>query len=367
MKLRCAYWLAFALGAGCASDTQDRPNGAERVVDAPEQRGSVTLAILNANRIGGSYSYRGETLRFEGEALDSAYFVTLEVRGMILSATIDASGASDFDAFKRADGTDTAMTAEDRALVHALDSALTEISGEQASELPALAMFNHALALWSDYPSTIPLRRAYFARAERTSSAQNLCSRVNKPGQGEAFSPIWTWASHDCFKVKGLDTNDCGARSGGCAYGDDSSTVENVFMSMHPKGGYGDGRYYGDTASTFEAYEPDHDSNVEFGYGNCFGRCGADCGGSSQFTQACLDHDLCVTFGHWTWNPLSACDDEFIEAAIDYLAEPDCGGQLAIDYDWAGSPYDGKCSESWNSSNDGCDVGCQFVDGDCFR
>jgi len=362
-----AYGLAFATLVGCASAVEEGGAPGKVTVEAAEQQGLLTFDALEKNRVAGSYVYRGETLHFESEANEGIHYVTLDVRGMVLSATIDTSGASDLDGFKLADGSDTAMTVTDRALVHAFDSALADTYRNHAGESPALAMFGRALALWSDYPDTVPLRRVYFARAERRGSGQNLCGRVNRPGQGDGFSPIWSWASHDCTTIKGIFTTDCGPLSGGCAYGNDSSTVDNVFMSMHPHGGCADGRYYGTSATSFQCYEPDHDANIEFAYGNCFGRCGGDCGSSSQFTQACLDHDLCVTFGHWTYNPLSSCDDEFTEAAVDYLYQPDCGGEFQIDYNWAGPGHQGPCKPAWHKSNEGCDVGCQFVDPDCFR
>ena len=74
----------------------------------------------------------------------------------------------------------------------------------------------------------------------------------------------------------------------------------------------------------WQCYEPDHDPNVEFAYGECFGRCGAGCGdsGKGTYTYACLDHDSCVRFGHSLasfW-----CNDEFLATIDDYTFAPRC-------------------------------------------
>lgn len=81
-------------------------------------------------------------------------------------------------------------------------------------------------------------------------------------------------------------------------------------------------------------YEPDHDPNVEYAYGECFGRCGAGCGveygedsllgggDDMQYTQDCANHDSCVRFGHSQasfW-----CDDEFAFTVDDKLWAPNC-------------------------------------------
>jgi len=349
--------------SGCSSGGGESGSGEKEIVVAPEQQGLITFDSLEPKRVAGTYEYRDEKLRFESVERDQGYYVTLEVRGMVLSATLDSSGAFDLDGYTAADGTDTAMTAVDRALVHAFESSLTDVYRARASELPALDVFSRSLSLWSEYPDHVALRRTFLTRDVR-SVGTNLCNRVNKPGQGAGVAK-WSWASHDCFKIKGVFTTDCGPLTGGCAYGNDSSTVDNVFMSMHPGGSCSGSTYFGFTATSQLCWTPDHDNRAEFAYGDCFGRCGSGCGGSTQFTQACLDHDSCVRTGHNTAD--LGCDDEFAEAAIDYLAISNCGGEFHVDYNWAGSANEGHCPVSYQNTNDGCDVGCQFIDGDCFR
>jgi hypothetical protein len=74
----------------------------------------------------------------------------------------------------------------------------------------------------------------------------------------------------------------------------------------------------------WQCYEPDHDVNIEYAYGDCFGRCGAGCGnnGGGTYTYDCLDHDSCVRFGHSLasfW-----CNDEFATTLDDALFAPNC-------------------------------------------
>jgi len=353
---------------GCSSGGTEsggtEPEGGKAVVVAPEQEGVVTFETLEPKRVVGSYEYRGEKVTFESIAHEQGFDVTIGLRGMALSVTRDLSGSFELDGYKVADGSETAMTAVDRALVHSLESAITETYRAKAAENPALDMFSRSLSLWSDYPDTLSLRRTVLARQERT-SGENLCGRVNKPGQGAGYVPKYTWSSHDCFHLNGIFTTDCGPLTGGCAYGNDSSTFDHVFLSMHPGGSCSNGTYFGFTETSQLCWTPNHDSRAEWAHGNCFGRCGSGCGGSTQFSGACLDHDNCIRTGHSEADP--GCADEVTEALVDYLALSNCGGEFHVDYNWAGSSSEGHCPTSWQFSNDGCDVGCQFVDGDCFR
>jgi len=101
----------------------------------------------------------------------------------------------------------------------------------------------------------------------------------------------------------------------------DDRTTYYAYLSMHADGPCSDGTYFW-TGSSWSCYEPDHDPNVEYAYGGCFGRCGAGCGSGTQFTWDCADHDSCVRFGHSLasfW-----CDDEFTFTIDDALSAPNC-------------------------------------------
>lgn len=354
---------------GCSSGSAGgtEPEGGKAVVVAPEQQGVVTFDMMEPKHVTGTYEYRGQTVTFESVASDQGYDVTIGLRGMVLSVTRDTSGAFDLDGYNAADGSETSMTAVDRALVHSLESAITETFRAKAAQYPALDMFSRVLSLWSEYPNGMSLRRTVLARQVRSISGVSLCGRVNQPGQGSGFAPIYSWSSHSCFHINGWGfSTDCGLLTGGCAYGDNSSTTDNVFLSMHPGGGCSGSTYFGFTATSQLCWTPNHDSRANWGYGDCYGRCGSGCGGSTNFSQACLDHDTCVRYGHdEVTDP--GCWDELSEALVDDLALSDCGGNFTVNYNWAGSSYEGHCPTSWQYSNDGCDVGCQFIDGDCFR
>jgi hypothetical protein len=92
------------------------------------------------------------------------------------------------------------------------------------------------------------------------------------------------------------------------------------------------------------------------------------------FSQACLDHDMCVSFGHD--NLSMYCDDDFVNASWDYTWMSNCNdsgynvdfpaaGQLY--YNWSSRGNAPACPTGWNNTNDGCDANCQFIDYDCFR
>jgi hypothetical protein len=69
---------------------------------------------------------------------------------------------------------------------------------------------------------------------------------------------------------------------------DDPRTSYYAYLSMTPAGPCSDGTYFWKN-NNWQCYEPDHDSTVDYAYGNCFGRCGAGCGTSRQFTRDCAD------------------------------------------------------------------------------
>jgi hypothetical protein len=77
------------------------------------------------------------------------------------------------------------------------------------------------------------------------------------------------------------------------------------------------------SAGWYVGVEVDHDTRVEYSYGNCFGVCGAGCPGSYQYTVDCLNHDTCTRNGHVLAS--GYCDDQFTAASDDWASAPDCG------------------------------------------
>ena len=76
-------------------------------------------------------------------------------------------------------------------------------------------------------------------------------------------------------------------------------------------------------AGWWAGVEVNHDTNVEYAYGNCFGACGAGCPGSYQFTVDCVNHDSCVRNGHVMAS--GYCDDQYTSALDDWASAPNCG------------------------------------------
>ncbi len=366
ISARSSFALAAALlgvtigGSGCNESLDDEAlDGADKQAVVTEEAGAGLVELsVSESYAAGRYYHDDVELRFEAEILQDTSEVTLEVRGMILLLTIDRqTGAFDIDGFSADNGIDTQMTEEDRELLRALDLAVGALSAEDAQDSEAIDLLIRACTLFGDYSSSLPLQRSFYGRLDRSAS---MCGSVNKPGQGVG-TKHWASATHDCNDTAG----DC-SNWWGCSRWNDNSTTDYVLMSMHPDGGCSDDTYFGGSATSFSCHEPDHPGGTEYAYGGCFGRCGGGCGSGTQFTRACLDHDQCVRLGHSLasfW-----CNDEFADTGWDVVSAPNCSGvNLTIDYNWAGSGTENSCPTSWKDTNDGCDHGCQFVDGDCFR
>ena len=326
---------------------------AELVLDEGET-GDLDL-VASPTEVRGTFLHEDVRVRFETRVLRHSIETEITLRGMTLLSTVDReTGVFDVDGFASESGLDTQMTDEDRALLVALEAALSEEYEESGKDLPALDFLNRALTVWGGYSTTLPLQRVFYGRLDQSAS---LCGNVNRKG---AWG-IWTAGTHDCNSGAG----DC-SDWWGCDRWNDNSTTDYVFMSMHPAGGCADTTFFGENAGAFSCYEPSHPGNTEYGYGDCFGRCGAGCGSSTVFTADCLDHDQCVRLGHdmasfW-------CNDEFTGAAWDATWGSNCSGvTFTVAYNWAGTGYQGACPTSWNNTNDGCDHGCQFIDADCAR
>jgi hypothetical protein len=241
----------------------------------------------------GSAVVNGATLSFEAHQISAdATDLSYELGGLTFTYTVDkAGGVIETDGFATTTGADTQFGDADRAnmlgLAHALDTV-----GKNAS--PLLALTRQVASGAADWPDSVDARREQYAVADRDYTS--ICWAVNS----------YQWVTHDCW-----DYNDW----------DDPSTLEGAWLSMNAAGPCDDGTYFW-TGNQWVCYEPDHDPNIEYAYGNCFGRCGDGCGSSTQFTWDCADHDSCVRTGHDTasfW-----CDDEFTSTLDDWALAPNC-------------------------------------------
>lgn len=346
---RAKFWLlALVVATGCAAQTGDPGSSS----------GALTDMSYDESHAEVSFELNGDEALAIADVYADSMEMTLSMQGMVLLMTADrATGVFDVDGFAEENGEDTQLVESDLELLLAFEAALTEPYQQHAAESPALDFLNRAVTAWSAYSEVMPLTRLFHGRLDHSGS---LCGSVNKPGQGSG-TKRWVSGTHDCASTAG----DCSNWTG-CDRWDDNSTTSYIFMSMHPTGGCSDDTYFGGGSTSMSCHEPDHPGGTEYGYGACFGRCGGSCGGGTAFTRDCLDHDQCVRLGHAIasfW-----CDDELTGATWDAINAGNCGGvNFTVNYNWAGSSYENNCPTSWNGTNDGCDVGCQFVDGDCFR
>lgn len=259
----------------------------------------------------------GETTFTSDMANDQVLDMTIKVNGMMITATVDfATGVIETDGYTADTGANTQMTDEDRTSLLALEGALAKLDGELPTTLDKFRSF---VATWAEYPSTVDLQSVRLVAETR--SWTSLCYAKN------SYYP----ASHDC------DTG---------GWWIDATTLDDVYMNSTGNLGGPDGvAWYFPAAGSYQAcsgslycsrysvsvpgagwytgVEIDHDTRIEYSYGNCFGACGAGCPGTYQFTVDCVNHDQCVRNGHITSS--GYCDDQFTAASDDWANAPDCG------------------------------------------
>lgn len=297
--------LALALAACAESpDTQkpEAPAADELVVTATDKGVTGTL---------------GETTFKSEMATDDVLDIQVNVNGMVMTALVDfKSGVIEYDGYTAASGENTQMTDEDRAALVHLEAGLAQLQGELPFALDKLRSF---VATEAEHPTTVDLQDIRLVEENR--SWTSLCYAKN------SYYP----ASHDC------DTG---------GFWIDATTLDNVWLSSTGDLGGPDGvAWYFPSGGSFQAcsgslwcsrysasvpsagwytgVEVDHDTRVEYSYGNCFGVCGAGCPGSYQFTVDCVNHDQCVRNGHITSS--GYCDDQFTAASDDWMLAPNCG------------------------------------------
>jgi hypothetical protein len=297
-----ALVVALALAA-CAESPATQKTDADKLVIQGDDKS-----------ISGSY---GDTT-FSGDmATDSVLDMKVTFNGMVITALVDfGTGVIEYDGYTADTGANTQMTDDDRTTLLALEAALAQLKGEQPFLVEKLRAF---VASWAEHPTTVDLQDIRLVAENR--SWTSLCYAKN------SYYP----ASHDC------DTG---------GWWIDATTLDDVWLSStgdlggpdgvawyFPGGGsyqccsgtFSCSRYSCSVPSAgwYVGVEVDHDTRVEYSYGNCFGVCGAGCPGTYQFTVDCLNHDQCVRNGHITAS--GYCDDEFTAAADDWASAPDCG------------------------------------------
>lgn len=263
--------------AGCADEGSTGSVGSLTMDEAPDG-------------VSGLYEAADGDLQFTSQFVEEHVLdIVIEMNGMMVTALLDfESGVIEYDGYGVDTGDDTQMLDEDRALLLAFSHALDELGTEVPEHTAKLRDF---ASIWSEFPTSLEMQRVAIADMGRSV----VCLATNQ----------YHRATHDDWDYDRWD---------------DASTLDNVYVSSHGDlcNGAFDGSAFYSNAGGYDAwwcYEPDHKSNVEYGYGNCFGRCGGGCGGGDTFSRDCLDHDECVRTGHGVAS--SWCSDELASVADD--------------------------------------------------
>ncbi len=250
---------------------------------------ALTITTNTDGKLSGSFKFAADTLQFEvTRDADQVYSTTLKTRGLTLDATF-TKGAVSFDGFASEGGGDTQLTKDDRPVLVAFEKALhTELAQLVKDGNKEADLVTHVALSWADWPSSLKLTRRVLAEEGR--SWTSLCSKMY----------TWVTATHNCSSP---GFNNWQANS-------------SVYASIGNYGGAGaNTQYWNGNAYTTAAY--DH-ASWPWEYGDCYGRCGIDCGSSTTYTQDCVNHDSCVRNGHAVASLY--CDDEFSYTLDDALA-----------------------------------------------
>lgn len=272
--------------------------------------------VITGTDKGVTGSFGATTFKSE-MATDDVLDIQVHINGMVMTSLVDfKTGVIEYDGYTEANGENTQMTDEDRAEMVALEGALAKVKGTVPLVVDKLRGF---VATEAEHPTTVALQDIRFGAENR--SWTSLCYAKN------SYYP----ASHDC------DTG---------GFWIDATTLDDVWLSSTGDLGGPDGvAWYFPAGGSYQAcsgssycsrysvsvpsagwytgVEVDHDTRVEYSYGNCFGVCGAGCPGTYQFTVDCVNHDQCVRNGHITAS--GYCDDQFTAASDDWAYAPDCG------------------------------------------
>jgi hypothetical protein len=270
-------------GVGCAA-AEGSPS-----VSTQEgaQRDGLTLTTFEDGKLVGTYASATESVGFESVAQPNDVFeVTIKLHGLVLDGTIDvANHTSSLDGYAAANGGDTQLTEADRKVVEEFGKVIDARFGADAKGVGNV--LSRITSMWSQQSPTVTLNRRVMGEEGR--GWTSICGSV-----GQIYN-----ATHDCWSYDDWNSN----------------------SSQYAYVGYATGStYYWRNGWSTSSY--DH-ASWPYEYGDCFGRCGADCGGSTQYTVDCHNHDGCVRNGHSIaslW-----CDDEFASASDDWAFAPNCG------------------------------------------
>jgi hypothetical protein len=266
----------------------------------------LTLEEESGSARGSFIAESGEQVNFVSRFVDTNILeIVIDFNGMTISSLVDFdSGVIEYDGFTAETGEDTQIVDEDRVLLAALTDSLDLLGTEVSEPVDRLRAFVNR---WQEYPTSMEL--------------QGVALMAEDRGWSSICWAQWNYigTSHDC-------TEGCSWYKPWCSnsinsWWTDNTTLDYTYISMDGAGPCSDGTYFWN-GSYWQCFEPGHVTHIEYGYGNCFGRCGDGCGSSRQFTADCAYHDECVRVGHSTAS--ESCNDQFQSTADDWAEAPNC-------------------------------------------
>jgi hypothetical protein len=292
-----ALCLAACGGGAGRPDDAAAPPGNERSQDSA----GVLDLKATAQGVEGTYASGDDRISFQSAAVDGDIDLQVTLNGLVLDALLrPADGVSSLDGFAEANGASTQLVDQDRALLSGFYRALNRVS---KGELGAAGVsLRRAVGLWAEHPTTVDLKRVVMGDQGRGYTM--LCSYAKCGGAWTGTCSSYNWysyAKHDCD------------------HGGFSVVNNQQIAQLGDHSSCSGDEWYWNNA--WVCGEPDHWARP-YVIGNCFGRCGAGCGGDTQYTLDATNHDGCVRNGHALTSLY--CDDQFTAASDDELFAPDC-------------------------------------------
>ena len=273
--------LAILLGvAGCAGEPAQQP-------EASTVTESLQIKVGDA-LISGAFTHGDDVVKFSAvETEGSVFDTTVELHGLTLSSLVDlGKGTISLDGFVTANGANTTLGDDDRELIGSFRRALDAQVPVRSGPMNVVEVLRGQVGHWEEWPSTLSLTAITVIDKDR--SVTKLCGQIGS----------YVLASHDCNVCSGYNgQTNCQV----WAYIGDTGTSSTY--------------YYHNGTWTTQAYNHAVQPSE---YGDCYGRCGADCGSGHVYSQDCTNHDSCVRNGHSLGS--AYCDDELASCADDAVA-----------------------------------------------
>lgn len=290
-RVAAATITAMSLAACARPEAADEVPESEPIAVAEGGvAGELKLAVLEKS-VRGIFQHEKGIAELGIDVVGSdLYDIFVEANGLRLTMLVDRNGGViEMDGYAAANGLNSQMSAEDRAIIRGMFVALDKMGVEGVANHVRLLrkMVDH----WSEHTPTIALQRQKLFDLKKTVNA--LCTECK----------MYVKFSHDCS-------------SGG--WWADNTTAYGLVSHIGAYSGCAEGTKWSTTnGGTLYCLgsEPNHSTSYEYGKGNCFARCGGGCASEKDYTADCGNHDHCVRFGHadasmYCNDQLTSCSDD---------------------------------------------------------